>query len=75
MLYVVQERAVEYFAPAPLPKDDDRAKKVVEKTIPVTRRPAADRLGFESDPEDWFAEAPESRKRRVVNLPAVTTGS
>ena len=41
----------------------------------MTRWPAADQLGFESDPEDWFAEAPESWKRRVVNPPAAATGS
>ena len=72
ILCLLQERAVEYFSPAPLPKDDDRAKMVVEKTISVTRRPAADQLGFESD---QFAEALESRKRRVVNPPAAATGS
>ena len=60
MLYVMQERAVEFFSAALLPSDDDRAAKVIEKTIPMTCRPTADQLEVESEPEDWFAGAPES---------------
>ena len=66
---------MDFFSPAPFADDDDRAKKLVEKIVPMSRRPAADQLVLESDPEDWFGEAPEAQKRHVLELPATAAGT